>query len=227
LPDGGFSFIISVMKRAFVFIDGSNLYYRLKGIAGFYTKENGSDYSMSRFNFKEFCKWLVGDNDLQEIHYYIGQIKRPNPQSKNSQKVEQMYSSQQRLAGYLQAQGIIMKFGKLMKDPSRPDVYHEKGVDVQIAVEMIRFARQDKYDVAYLISSDTDLVPAVQEVKDLGKEVVYAGVKLIPIGDAKNTKKKNVFGISYGLLSTASDVKLIEKEDVKLFLVLREDTQAK
>src|SRR3989344_7923867 len=170
------------MKRVFVFIDGSNLYYRLKGISSFYTKETNQEYSLSRFDFKEFCKWLVGDNDLQEIHYYIGQIKRPNPQSKNSQKqkVEQMYSSQQRLAGYLQSQGIVMKFGKLMRDPSRPDVYHEKGVDVQIAVEMIRFARQDKYDVAYLVSSDTDLVPAVQEVKDFGKEVIYAGVKLIP-----------------------------------------------
>ncbi len=216
-----------LMKRAFVFIDGSNLYYRLKGIAGFYTKETNQEYSLSHFNFKGFCKWLVGNNDLQEIHYYVGQIKRPNPQSKNSQKVEQMYSNQQRLAGYLQNEGIIIKFGKLMKDPSRPDVYHEKGVDVQIAVEMIRFARQDKYDVAYLISSDTDLVPAVQEVKDLGKGVVYAGVKSIPVGDTKNTKKKNVFGISYGLLGTASDVKLVEKEDVKQFLVLREDAQVK
>ncbi len=210
------------MKRVFVFIDGSNLYYRLKSISGFYTQETGQEYSLSRFGFKEFCKWLVGDKDLKEIHYYIGQIKRPNPKSKNSQKVEIMHANQQRFTRYLQSQGIVMKFGKLMKDPSRPDVYHEKGVDVQIAVEMIRFARQDKYDVAYLVSSDTDLVPAVQEVKDLGKEVVYAGVKLIPIGDIKNTKKKNIFGISYGLLSTASDVKLVEKEDVKPFLVKRE-----
>lgn len=77
-----------------------------------------------------------------------------------------------------------------------------------------------------MISSDTDLVPAVQEVKDLGKEVVYTGIKLIPLKDAHNTKKKNVFGISYGLLSTASDVKLVEKEDVKSFLTLRENTQA-
>ena len=210
------------MKRVFVFIDGSNLYYRLKGISSFYTKETNQEYSLSRFDFKGFCKWLVGDNDLQEIHYYIGQIKRPSPQSKNSQKVELMYSNQQRLTRYLQNQGISIKFGKLMRDPSRPDVYHEKGVDVQIAVEMIRFARQDKYDVAYLVSSDTDLVPAVQEVKDFGKEVIYAGVKLIPTEDAKNTKKKNVFGISYGLLDTASDVKLVEKEDVKPFLVKRE-----
>jgi len=215
------------MKRAFVFIDGSNLYHRLKGIAGFYAKETKQEYSLSRFNFKRFCLWLVGDNSLREIHYYVGQIIRPNPQSKNFQKVEQMYADQQRLAGYLQGEGIIMKFGKLIKDPNRPEVYHEKGVDVQIAVEMIRFARQDKYDTAYLISSDTDLVPAVREVKDLGKEIVYVGVKSIPMGNTENTKKKNVFGVSYGLLDTASDVKLVEKEDVRPFLALRDKVYIK
>ncbi len=54
-------------------------------------------------------------------------------------------------------------------------MYHEKGVDVRLAVEMIRLAREDRYDQAYLISSDTDLVPAVEEVQRLGKAVQYVG----------------------------------------------------
>lgn len=43
--------------------------------------------------------------------------------------------------------------------------FHEKGVDVRLAVEMIRFARSDKYDIAYLLSSDTDLVAAVEDIQ--------------------------------------------------------------
>ncbi|HEY4520209.1 MAG TPA: NYN domain-containing protein [Candidatus Paceibacterota bacterium] len=207
------------MKRTFVFIDGSNFYYRIKNIADFYAKETRQEFSLSRFKFKEFCIWLTKANDLQEIHYYVGQVKRPGAHSKNSEKVEKMYSDQQRLVGYLQSNGIEIKFGKLMKDLGRPGSYHEKGVDVQIAVEMIRFARQDKYDVAYLISSDTDLVPAVQEVRDLGKEVVYVGIKRIPQPDDNN---RDAFGISYGLLKTANDIKLVEKETVKEFLTPRE-----
>ena len=79
---------------------------------------------------------------------------------------------------------------------------------------MIRFARQDKYDVAYLVSSDTDLVPAVEEVKDLGKEVVYVGVKRIP----DKTDKKDAFGLSFGLLKVANDIKIVEKDQIKPFL---------
>ena len=37
---------------------------------------------------------------------------------------------------------------------------------------MIRYAREDKYDTAYLLSSDTDLVPAVEEVNSFGKKFV-------------------------------------------------------
>jgi len=82
---------------------------------------------------------------------------------------------------------------------------------------MIRFARQEKYDIAYLVSSDTDLVPAVEEVKDLGKTVIYVGIKKIPEG----TDKKDVFGLSFGLLKTANDIKIVEKEQVQPFLAAK------
>ena len=42
----------------------------------------------------------------------------------------------------------------------------EKGIDVAIAVDMVRLAMQKTYDAAILVSSDTDLMPAV--------EVLYA-----------------------------------------------------
>jgi len=54
-------------------------------------------------------------------------------------------------------------------------VYHEKGVDVQIAVDLLVGAYEDLYDTAVLISSDTDLIPAMEKVKKLGKEVEYIG----------------------------------------------------
>ena len=44
---------------------------------------------------------------------------------------------------------------------------------MRLAVEMIRFARRNKYDIAYLVSSDTDLVAAVEEVQSIGKTVQY------------------------------------------------------
>ena len=34
----------------------------------------------------------------------------------------------------------------------------------------------NKYDIAYLLSSDTDLVPAIEEVRSFGRKVNYVGV---------------------------------------------------
>ena len=53
--------------------------------------------------------------------------------------------------------------------------FHEKGVDVQIAVDIVRGSIKNEYTKFYLISSDTDLLPAIQTAKDEGKQVIYVG----------------------------------------------------
>jgi len=46
----------------------------------------------------------------------------------------------------------------------------EKAVDVKLATDLITL--KDIYDVAIIVSGDQDYVPAVEEVKDFGKQVV-------------------------------------------------------
>ena len=180
-------------KRAFVFIDGSNFYFKLKDL----TSKLGGKYSLIDFNFREFAGWLVKPNELIEIRYYLGAVKR----ERNNPKSEQLYADQQKLIGKLQQQNIVITFGQVIRHPDK--TYHEKGVDVRLAVEMIRFARKNKYDIAYLVSSDTDLVAAVEEVQAFGKKVQYVG-----------TPK----GQSYGLSSVADDVRLLRQEEIEQFL---------
>ena len=48
-------------------------------------------------------------------------------------------------------------------------------MDVQIAVDQVRGAIKNEYDKCFLISSDTDLLPAIQTAKDEKKEIVYVG----------------------------------------------------
>lgn len=45
----------------------------------------------------------------------------------------------------------------------------EKGIDVLLALAMVMGAVENRYDVAFLVSSDTDLVPALEQVCDAGK----------------------------------------------------------
>lgn len=49
----------------------------------------------------------------------------------------------------------------------------EKGVDVQIATDMITLAWENTYDVAVLVSADSDFVPLAEFLKTKGKKVIH------------------------------------------------------
>lgn len=85
----------------------------------------------------------------------------------------------------------------------QPGHYREKGVDVKLAVDIVLKAVKDYYDTAILVSSDTDLVPAIQAVKEFGKRVEYIGFSHQP---------------SFGLIKAAADRRLIRKQDLAQFL---------
>lgn len=53
-------------------------------------------------------------------------------------------------------------------------IVEEKGIDVLIALQMALGAVRDEYDVAILLSADTDLAPAVDVVIDVGKRCEVA-----------------------------------------------------
>ncbi len=179
------------LHRALIFIDGNNFYYKLKEITA---KKNGKPKLLD-FKYQEFAKNLIKKNILVEIRYYIGAIKRTN--GTNKEKSEKLYADQQKLLARLQQEKIPVVLGNLIQHPDK--TFHEKGVDVRMAVEMIRFAREDRYDVAYLFSSDTDLVPAVEETHSFGKKVVYVGISN---------------GQSFGLTKASDYTILLREEDV-------------
>lgn len=54
-------------------------------------------------------------------------------------------------------------------------VMHEKGVDIHIAVDMLVAAYEDLCDRIILVSSDTDLFPAIKKTQEKGKIVEYVG----------------------------------------------------
>ena len=65
-----------------------------------------------------------------------------------------------------------LRLGQLRYPPNFPSVAaYEKGVDIRLATDMLVHAYQDHYDVAILVSSDTDFVDVVQGVKNSGKNI--------------------------------------------------------
>lgn len=62
-----------------------------------------------------------------------------------------------------------VKLARLVKDGKG---YKQKGVDVLLAIDMIKKAYEDQYDFAIIIAGDDDFVDVVQAVKDTGKRVI-------------------------------------------------------
>ena len=148
-------------KRVAVYIDGSNLYFKLREL---------KFSQLNKFNYRGLASWLARKREVISYRYYVGVVRA----QANNAKGQELRKEQQRLFAHLTspAQGFIVKQGYLMGSDG---TYHEKGVDVKIATDLLVGAYDDIYDVAIILSSDTDLIPAIQKIKHLGKHVEYVG----------------------------------------------------
>ena len=149
------------MDKVAVFIDGSNFYNKLKDLSIRHT---------ANFDYRGLAEWLAHGRDVVYCGYYVG-VVRAKP---GDVKAEAMKNHQVNLFNNLQSkrQRITVHRGYIMENSG---VFHEKGVDVKIAVDLLTGAYEDNYDTAILVSSDTDLIPVIQKVRALGKAVEYIG----------------------------------------------------
>lgn len=148
-------------ERAIVFIDGNNLYHRLK--------ERGWK---TWIDIGKLSERLVGNRTLRHIYYY----NAPPPGGKLHTKKGNEYLAQVkrtpnltfRLA-WLQPENRSDEYGAYKS-------YREKGSDTSLSTDLVSQAADDEFDVAVIVSNDGDYAPAAHAVRDdYGKcvEVVY------------------------------------------------------
>jgi len=153
--------------RTYIYVDGFNFYYG---------KLKGTNYKwLNLENF--FTKSLKPNNQILKIKYFTARIDQNprNPQAHNRQDI------------YLRALKTLpiveVYFGKFLTQTVRLPLVNgtgkvevrkteEKRSDVNIAVQMLKDGFKDLYDLAVLVSNDSDLTDALEVVsKDLGKKV--------------------------------------------------------
>ena len=136
-----------------VFIDGSNLYHSLE--------ENCRRYDL---DFRAFTEKLCKGRPLFRVYYY--NVLRDMDRNPQAYQDQQKFLSALYNTPYLEV--------RLGTSKMRGDVVVEKGVDIMVATDLLKQARDNLYDVAILVSGDGDFAYAVQAVKDLGKHVEIA-----------------------------------------------------
>ena len=142
--------------RIMIFIDGSNLYHSLKN---FFKR---TDIDMGKFGHK-----LLEKRRLIRIYYYNARVGR-------KEEPERYKNQQTFLDGVSAIPYTELRLGRLVYNnwPHTPP--YEKGVDIQLATDMITHSYKNNYDVAVLVAGDNDFVGALQAVKDNGKNVEVA-----------------------------------------------------
>jgi uncharacterized LabA/DUF88 family protein len=174
------------VSNTIVQFDGSNFYNKVKHLS--------KNIHLTNYNYKALSEFITGRKRI-DINYYVGEIRK-YPKNKKSQI---LYSNQQSLLSNLRKQGIKIKLGYLLMTDGK---FHEKGVDVQIAVDIVRGAIKKEYDKFYLISSDTDLLPAIKTAIGEKKKIIYVGFENF---------------ISRALINNCSSYKILSLKDINKF----------
>ena len=140
--------------RTIVFVDSQNMYMNAREAFG-WTSEAGRfgnfrPYGLGRIMVRE------PERVLAQVRVYTGV---PTPQRDKIGNA----ATQRRIAAWVaENPEKVQVFPRPLRYP--PPRGREKGVDVELAIDLVQLAMDDAYDVAVLASADTDLKPALEFV---------------------------------------------------------------
>ena len=143
-------------NRSIVYIDGFNFYYGVM---------KGSNDKW--LDLEYYFRLLRQNDDLQKIYYFTAKVSG-NAQLRQEiyfqalqtsnliQIIFGLYKSRQRKCRVASCSNLQKKYAD----------YEEKRTDVNIALQMLDDAYQKKCDRMIVVSGDSDLVPAIEMVKE-------------------------------------------------------------
>lgn len=145
------------MTRVVTYIDGFNLYFGLK------------DKGWKKYYWLDLVQLskqlLKADQQLEGVHYFTSRIRS------NRHNAADM----RRQVAYLEALGTLpgmtLHYGHFLEKARRCRGcgaewmdYEEKMTDVNIAVQLLTDAFEDRFDTALIVSADSDLTTPVRQV---------------------------------------------------------------
>lgn len=174
-------------NRCIILIDGSNFYFKLKDL---------KLHNLLEFDFSKFALKLARKDKVIHATYYTGKIK-----TDGTHHTQRLFDNQRKLLAHLKKHNFSYSLGYLLKSDGR---FHEKGVDVNIAVDILVAAYENICDRIIIVSSDTDLLPAVKKAKQKKKIVEFVGFSHMK---------------SIAMMNNCSKYTLLTKKDLLPFVI--------
>ena len=148
--------------RARVYIDGFNVYYRLL-----------KNSKLKWTDFRSLSEKLLFESDeIDVIKYFTADVSRRAGDEDAPTRQQTYFRALKTIPGFEIHKGkfLAKKIIRPLVGQSRRyvDVHdtEEKGSDVNLASHLLMDAFQDKYDVALVLSQDTDLIEPLRMVTD-------------------------------------------------------------
>ena len=210
-------------ERIQILVDGGNLHHLV------FKK---LDIQELDFAFEEFAEFLANGRIITENgkRFYIGSVR----EKEGDKRSKEAMSRQTRLFTSLRSSGWeirtsklrtrierividdrVRNYDELLKKGVREIEFvrtREKGIDVKLATDLLVGAIDNKYDTVIVVSSDGDLVPAIDWVRlRQRKKVEYIGFS-IPGKDKDDTRPSQT-------LITHTDIqRILVASDLKSFI---------
>ena len=153
------------VKRVIAFLDGQKLFHAVREAFG---------YSYPNYDARKLVERVCANKGwiVEEVRFYTGV-----PDLSDNPTWNHFWAHKLAMLG---RQGV--------KSYSRPLRYHnrrirlpngtehtylaaeEKGIDVRIAIDIIRMAHHKRYDIALIFSQDQDLSEVATEIREISRE---------------------------------------------------------
>ena len=189
-----------------LFIDGRNFISKISYILN---PENSREkqINFATYDFSGLLSKVLTGIELDNKIFYLGKLEQHKETEKKS---NDLIEKQRLLKLHLEHQGFEVILagrvrGHVENCPKGYEVltFKEKGVDVRMAVDMITAACNKNLKTAIIGSSDSDLQPAVRELRNQRIERVYLGFESQP---------------NKGLTATTNRTILIRNSELEEFL---------
>ncbi len=149
--------------RAYVYVDGLNLYYGAV---------KGTPYKW--LNLAELCHLLLPNDHIVQIKYYTAVVDA-RPDDPNAPTRQQFYLRALRtipnlsihFGHFLTQERSLLLVSPTPKGPKNARVYktEEKGSDVNLATHLVRDGFRKEYEVAVVVTNDSDLLEPIRVVR--------------------------------------------------------------
>ena len=153
------------IKKAIVFIDGQNLFYAAKEAFG---------YHFPNYDVIALANAVCAQREwgLAQVRFYTG-IPDPSADYNKSYFWSGKLLEMSRRGVHTFSRSLRYRHKTVrLPDGSKHTFLtgEEKGIDVRIAVDVIRLALRGEYDVAVVFSQDQDLSEVADEIRAIARE---------------------------------------------------------